>query len=314
MLFDSNKEIKNFFESAQESVVIVAPYIKTSALVRILEVLPRLLNTLVVVTRWYPRDIASGVCDLEIFDHILDHGGTLKILPHLHAKYYRVDGSCIVGSANLTKSGFGWSLPANIELSIELPANHEGLVEWEKHLLHSSIEVNDDILDAIKSEVAEIEASDSDIGNSENSSYVEGSDLEFELQNWTPSCTVPERLWVVYCGTGDDIMVDTAYKAARRDLTVLAPPKGLTLPLFNNFVKGILRQMPLIYRLDRLSKIGLPDIEAINFLSDAFSEYRSVSPEVAWNTLKAWFMHFFPDEYRIESQQDVLVRGRSLDI
>ena len=316
MLYEFSNQINDFFGRAQHSAVIVAPYIKTHALTRVLRVMSSDLQDLIVVTRWAPEDIVSGVCDLQIFEHVQNRNATLKIHPHLHAKYYRVDGHCLVGSANLTGRGFGWSWPANIELFVELTADHEGLIAWEKHLIRSCVTADEDIRDAIKAQVEEIKSTNPEVRYTEELSSDDIDIPELELENWTPSCPVPDRLWDVYCGRGKEAMVTTAYEAAKRDLAVLAPPKGLAQPLFKRFLKGILRQMPLIHHLDQLTKQGLTDHEAIAVLRESASESRPhhLDPERAWKIIKDWFICFFPNEYRIETGQEILVQGRRIDL
>jgi hypothetical protein len=37
-----------------------------------------------------------------------------------------------------------------------------------------------------------------------------------------------------------------------------------------------------------------------------------IGPTDAWRILKQWMMHFFPEQYRIEVGQEILVKGRTL--
>ena len=70
-----------------------------------------------VVVRWLPFDIKVGVSDLEVWDIIRDRpGADLFVRQDLHAKYYRADDRCLVGSANLTGATLGLSLAPNFEL------------------------------------------------------------------------------------------------------------------------------------------------------------------------------------------------------
>ena len=60
----------------------VAPYIKSATTRRLLASIPDTVTELTCVTRWLPEDIASGVCDLEIYDDILNvQGGRLLVHP-----------------------------------------------------------------------------------------------------------------------------------------------------------------------------------------------------------------------------------------
>ena len=57
--------------AATDRLVIVAPYIKSAAICRLLEAAPQSVLECTCVTRWLPEDIVSGVCDLEVFDHVV---------------------------------------------------------------------------------------------------------------------------------------------------------------------------------------------------------------------------------------------------
>ena len=129
---------------------------------------------------------------------------------------------------------------------------------------------------------------------------------------WTPACPVPERLWNVYRGGGTGTMVSSAREAARRDLAALALPAGLQKELFEAYVAGILRQMPLMAEIDRLASTGLTDSEAHEFLSEKPGGDLPHPPDQAWRVLKAWLVHFFPQSYRLEAGQEVLVKGKKL--
>ena len=154
MLGDKASEILG---DAKDDVVIVAPYIKVEALHRVLSQLKESVNNLTCVTRWLPEDIASGVCDLDILAIInAKKGGRLLVHPHLHAKYYRGDGRCLIGSANVTRRGFGWTVPANVELLIELPDTFLGLRDWEATLIASTILATSELRDQLSREVEKI--------------------------------------------------------------------------------------------------------------------------------------------------------------
>ena len=85
--------------------VLVAPFIKRGALGRLLAKLPDGVR-LLCVTRWRPEEIAAGVSDPDIWLDLQQRAGaTLRLCPSLHAKYYRVDEACLLGSANLTDTG-----------------------------------------------------------------------------------------------------------------------------------------------------------------------------------------------------------------
>ena len=309
--------IISLMRSASDDVLIAAPYIKSNTLCRIIEVLPDKVSQFRCVTRWLPEDIASGACDIKIYDDVLDKmGGTLLIHPYLHAKYYRTANRCLVGSANLTSRGLGWAIRSNIELLVELPTESPGISQWENNLLTSSIPATIELRDQLLKQVELLNQ------NSEIPNVPEVENLEETSTNpWTPNCPAPGRLWEVYRGNGTDNMVSSAREAARKDLETLAPPHGLSEDLFNAYIAGILKQMPLMVEIDQLANTGLYEARAYPWISEKLysntghtDDEAEYSPEVRqkWLTIKNWLIHFFPELYRLEPKQEVLVRGRTL--
>jgi hypothetical protein len=108
-------------------------------------------------------------------------------------------------------------------------------------------------------------------------------------------------------------MVTSAFVAAQEDLAALSLPQGLTQELFKAYVAGILKQMPLLIEVDKLASTGLTDTKALEFLADRLGstdqddDYRG-----AWRVIKLWIAHYFPDLYRLETGQEVLVKGREI--
>ena len=134
-----------------------------------------------------------------------------------------------------------------------------------------------------------------------------------EAALWVPQCPTPERLWQVYRGHGSDTMVSSAFEAAQEDLTSLSPPQGLTQDLFTAYVAGILKQMPLLTEIDNRASTGLTDTKAHKFLADRLgSTAQEEDYDQVWSVVKLWLVHFFPYSYRLETGQEVLVKGREL--
>ncbi len=301
----------DLLRAANDRVVIAAPYIKSPTLRRLLDAVPEAVSECICVTRWLPEDIAFGVCDLEILDDVSDaRGGRLLVHPHLHAKYYSNGHQSLVGSANLTARGLGWHTPANVELLVALPSEFAGLAEWEPALLSTAVQATEELRDHIRRQAAALKQDDIPhrLPEVENDAAT-----EVEQTLWVPQCPTPDRLWQVYRGRGTDTMVSSAFKAAQEDLVALSPPQGLTRELFTAYVAGILKQMPLLAEIDKLAAAGLTDTKAHEFLADRLrgtdraSEYGQV-----WCVVKQWLVHFFPENYRLETDQEVLVKGREL--
>ena len=300
--------VLNAIRTASRNLLLVAPYIKSDALERTIDSIPSESISLTCVTRWLPGDIAAGVCDLDIFDKISKYpDGRLLIHPHLHAKYYRVDHRCLIGSANLTSRGMGWTTPANMELLVELPADFEGLEEWEQRLLASAIPASRELQEKIKLESEQIIANNVRVDFPDGEGI--GDDGQFASQ-WFPRCPVPDRLWEVYSGQAQDKMVTGALAAAQMDISALAVPPGLPKKLFDAYVAGILKYMPMVMEIDNLAARALPDSDAYRFIVDRLGDKAPYPEEEMWRVFKAWLTYFFPEEYRLEVKQEVLVKGR----
>ena len=254
-------EVSEVVSGAKEDVVIVAPYIKAVPLDRVLSQLMDHVTSVTCVTRWLPEDIASGVCDLDVLTIVnAKKGGRLLVHPQLHAKYYRGDDRCLIGSANLTARGLGWMAPANVELLIELPSSFPGLRDWEATLIDSAVLATSELHDQISREAdrireqterAGIPEVEDDQGSGQASAY------------WVPRCSVPDRLWDVYSkNESSNAMLITTIEAALDDLEALRPPPGLSKTLFHAYVAGIMKQMPLIVTIDNRASRGLSDTDA----------------------------------------------------
>lgn len=305
-------ELLNLIRSAQSRVVVVAPYIKSTTIRDIIKNIPGDVSECVCVTRWLPGDIASGVCDIEIFNDLMHvKGGRLLIHPHLHAKYYSNGLETLVGSANLTSRGLGWHTPSNVELLVTLPADFPGLADWESTLLSLTVEATDQLRD-------EIFESAQRIKNTQAVSLPPEVERDCtarkEFIPWVPLCPTPERLWDVYQDRGLDFMVRSAFDAARNDLAVLSPPRGLTEDLFKAYMTGMLERMPLFSEIDRLTSSGLIDTKASELLSQRLEDGAGLVDDYisTWQIIKAWLIHFFPEKYRLEPSQEMLVKGREI--
>lgn len=303
--------ILELVRAAKDRVVIAAPYIKSPTLRRLLDAMPETVSQCICITRWLPEDIAVGVCDLEIYDDLSQaRGGRLLVHPHLHAKYFSNGQQSLVGSANLTARGLGWHTPSNVELLVALPANFDGLANWEHSLLTSAVMVTAQLREQIRLQAASLKQ----VAPLFHVPEVEDETGDEEVAIlWVPQCPIPERLWQVYRGRGADTMVSSAFEAANKDLAALSPPQGLTQGLLTVYVAGILRQMPLFAEIDKLASNGLTDTKAWEFLAGHLGgTNREGDYEQVWRVVKQWLVYFFPDSYRLETDQEVLVKGREL--
>jgi hypothetical protein len=136
-------------------------------------------------------------------------------------------------------------------------------------------------------------------------------DLVPDPKTWLPHCPTPDRLYNVYANTDSWRLVASARSAAERDVASLQIPTGLPRHTFERFVAAMLRQMPLIAKIDQLAISGISPQQAEELIrSDVGDEKLPYEIPEVWQTPKAWLTYFFPTEYRIRTGSDVLVRGR----
>lgn len=296
--------------TARDELVVVAPYIKTGALERILSQASEHLSSVICVTRWLPQDIVSGACDLEIYELLAARPRhSLYAHSHLHAKYYRADDICWIGSANLTNRGLGWAQPSNLEILKPMPARE--FQAWEAELLDLSTPVTEKMRDDLGAAAEKLKKAQPPPPLPE---VLEPADRDQGPNLWVPSCPAPNRLWDVYSGKAGSRIMPSAKEGAVRDLEVLAPPLGMEETAFAKYVAGVLIHTQIFREVDSwLADEGrLTDDRAHELLQGLLEEQAPLDPETTWTLLKRWFGQFFPDSYLFEREQDVMTRGARL--
>ena len=200
--------------SDAQHLIIAAPYIKANALTKILvDVSPT--TSLMCITRWNPHDLALGVSDTECRTLVTERGGSFRLHPSLHAKYYRIDEVVLIGSANLTASALGWSLQSNLEILCR-PGDDFNVAAFQQHLLEGAREISDD--EFVRWEaITQI---------SDQSSTITGG--QPRLDTWRPATRDFRNLELSYRDREDEIASFDEQRAARRDIQVLLIPPGLT--------------------------------------------------------------------------------------
>lgn len=297
--------------SASQSVLIAAPFVKDHVLARLCDVLSPTVTSFTCITRWFPEEVAAGVSDLEIFDRLAARPRSRLLLhPYLHAKLYRADRRCLIGSANLTGRALGWALPPNIELLVELDAETSELVALETHLISAAVPVTAATRDAVRAAAEKLRTEN----RVPRFSSVEADSSAPSPQIWLPICATPDRLWNVYANHEPWQLVSSAATAAAADLKALGLPAGLLRPTFNHYIAAALKQMPLVMDIDRRAAAGITDEEAIALITKTVGSDNLTYPAAdTWEVLKKWLAYFFPGTYRRSAQGEVFVRGRQIN-
>jgi len=311
LFFTHGQALLALCEQATAEVFLAAPFIKEGVLRRLLQVIPR-ESEVTIVTRWIPEEVAHGVCDLGILGLANQRPKTqIRLHPCLHAKYYRVESRCLVGSANLTATALGWCPIPNIEILLEVSAGEHGLPQLEERLLHQSIIATESIRKSVEHAVEEIR----------NKISIESAGESIELQNtsqpsaWLPMCISPEYLFKIYSGADTSTLLTSAVDAGQHDLSLLAVVPGLSELEFHRYVVAILDQTPVVQEIMSLSRNSFITSETATIVVGKVMEgipNPSYDAETYWLALKKWLLHFFPDRYRVRAAVEVFEQARQL--
>ena len=242
--------------SGGEHLFIAAPYIKADALAKILaDVSPE--ASLTCVTRWNPHDIAAGASDTECRTIVTERGGSFRLHPSLHAKYYRIDDTTLIGSANLTFSAMGWSPQSNLEILCR-PGDGFDALAFQEDLLANTREVS-------QSEFVRWEAIERINSPSHPPITPDGQPL---LDAWRPATRDIRHLELAYRGREGEIASFDEQRAAKRDIHSLQIPPGLTDEQVRSWASACLLAAPFTNSVIRLQ--GMKGSSASRSLANTF--------------------------------------------
>lgn len=305
-------QLEGLCAQACNEVILVAPFIKAPALARLLsQISPQI--SLKCVTRWRPEEVIAGVSDLEVWTLLKERpDASLWLRPDLHAKYYRADQKCLVGSANLTSTALGWIRQINLELLVPLPANNAQLLDFEKELFAGSVQVDQAIFAQMQSAVL--------LGEQyPKIRFLEASpraEPEEELQEaistdaWLPTLRNPGDLYLAYSGRLEELST-ASREAALLDLGVLPIPSDLPKAAFQVYVGSLLLQKPIVRHVDLLLSTPQRFGAVTDLLSSlACNQSPNFDADRAWQTLMRWLRYFLPNRYTLSVPNHSEVFGR----
>lgn len=118
--------VRELFSCARDRILIVSAYVSEAAIETLLDGSEAVDNR-VVYARWEVRDIQSGASEWQAWDALQDRNVPFYACPGLHAKAYVADDRALIGSANATSAGLGLARNPNLELLVEIDANHSSI-------------------------------------------------------------------------------------------------------------------------------------------------------------------------------------------
>jgi hypothetical protein len=294
---------------AHDEMFFAAPFIKEPILRKILAVVPE-STKVTIVTRWKPEEVLRGVSDLEVLDLVASRPNTFLLLhPCLHAKYYRGDGRCLIGSANLTATALGWSKVPNIEILLEVPTDQKDLRLLEETLLTRSIPATPSIKQAIANAVEELKLKSPAEPFGSNIVEENGSSI------WLPTCTSPDYLFKAYSGGDTSSLLNSVVEAANNDLISMGVMPGLDEAQFQKYVAAILEQIEVVEEIVTLSRAsGITSHQAAAIVAKTMQTI--VNPlydaNTYWLALKNWLLYFFPERFRVRAAVEVFEQAREI--
>lgn len=150
-------EISKSIKQCVVQCYIATAYCTTRAYEKIL--VDQLCNVLnkIIFLRWELKDLVLGASDLEVYPLAKRNGWQVYINQKLHAKVYRFDNDCFIGSANLTQSGLaGADVGLNIE-TVAKVAVDESIETWFTQLINGSRLLDDELYQLIQNDVDSFE-------------------------------------------------------------------------------------------------------------------------------------------------------------
>lgn len=262
-----------------EQLVVAAPYIKADTLTRVLsDASPS--ATLICVTRWNPHDLAMGASDTKCRTIVAGRGGSFRLHPSLHAKYYRIDDVVLIGSANLTASAMGWSPQPNLEILCRAGDDFDACA-FQQELLKDAREITDEEF-AQWEAIAKI--------NTQSITPIAGSQPQLDM--WRPSTRDPRNLELAYQGREDDIASFDEQQAARRDIQTLLIPPGLTVEQVRMWTSTCLLATPFANSVMQLHGTDTPNSSRL--LAETY-KLKITEARRDMETVQNWLAYLAPD-------------------
>ena len=293
--------------NAQNNVLIVAPFVQSESLTRLLESIPLKTET-VVVTRWRPADLIAGVSDLKIYEVVKRRAAKLYLRNDLHAKLYSADNNCLVGSVNVTQMGLGWRNSSNFELLTQVSRTSGHIVEFENALLAGAVRATSELRDCLQEMIESLNV----LTKVKSIKQVERMAAGMLPPGWIPLIRNPDELYSAYLGSKD--VSRTALKTMQEELTQLGTVSGMDEVEFKAWVAASIIQTPLVAGVmrcidqkgqvtedvlkDLLTKIGI-DVE----------RYRSRD---LLEILERWLTYFLPSKYETARDSVKLIRANNV--
>ena len=299
------EDVLSLLKKAQREVLVVAPFIRSESLKRLLCSVSNRVDTK-VVTRWKIADLLSGSSDLGVFELVSSRNIPLFLKQDLHAKLFAADDKCLVGSANVTNPALGNCKNPNFELLVPYPRKSDQIVEFEKRLMEGVIKatpIHRDLLNKLLVKNSAIQT---------NRAVMDIVNLDFISSDWIPQSRNPEELYSVYRGNTD--FGRTVLTIMKNELNTFDFIEGLNEDEFNVWIAIKLRQSRFVGMvLQQIEKYGpITESDLTEILLEMDVAIKERSPRDILEVLKRWLTYFLSNEYETVSDSIKLIKSNKL--
>ena len=265
-------------------LVIAAPYIKEDALSMILAGLDPLAS-LVCVTRWSLNELVTGVSDVQCRAIVKEFGGSFKLHPFLHAKYYRIDDIVLIGSANLTSSAMGWSVQPNLEILCHAGDDFDS-DGFQRALFQDAREVSDE--EYLYWETVSHIATQ-DVGTSTGS--------QMQLRTWKPRTRDPRNFMLIYRDKNVELASFDEQQAALSDLSTLQIPLDLADEEVHAWISACLLSASFVNSVIQLHNMAVDEPSSRRMLADQYALSITEARRLV-ESVESWLFFFVPGVLR----------------
>lgn len=298
-------DIVSLFGMAENSVLIVAPFIRSKPLGRLLDSIPDDVDT-TVVTRWHIADLLAGASDLDVYKLTETQGIPLYLHPDLHAKLFAADDKCLVGSANVTDAALGRRLYSNLELLVLVSRTSEPVVEFEKQLFSRAVRATAAQRDRLEEVLERLHLSETPI------IAVEDRTLDLMPSDWVPRARNPEELYSVYKENAD--VGYSTQTLMHEELETIGLTVGLSEEEFRKWIATKISQTPLVGRvMQRIDEQGqVTEVDIRKFLTEIGVDADKYQHRDLLEVLERWLTYFLSTRYETARDSVKLIRARKL--
>ena len=303
----SGKEVISLLADARRDVLIVAPFIRSDALRRILDIIPSGVET-VIVTRWRPADLIAGASDLGVFDIAESKAVPLYLRNDLHAKLFASDDKCLVGSANVTRTALGWKSPANLELLTPIDRMVTSITAFEEELFAGAVRATVFqrnhllvLLEQIRKVSTKLPVTN-----------VDNTAIGLLPANWIPRSRNPEDLYSVYSGNRD--ISRSVLRTMKQELKQIGSVPGLDNETFIAWVAAAIGQTPIVdWVIQRIENQGQVTESGLSeLLTEIGVDTRNHQTREVLEVLKRWLTYFLPAQYETTQDSIKLIKARNV--